>query len=42
MHKDHFEVFNTNGKIRTILNLDGTVNFGKLEAAKRKGRTIDF
>jgi len=40
MHKNHIEVFNRNGKIKTVLNLDGTENISKLKAAE--GRTVDF
>ena len=29
LHKDHLEVFDKNGTLRTILNLDGTVNLDK-------------
>lgn len=42
MHKDHFEVFSSNGRIKTILNLDGTENLSKLKAARKEGRTLDF
>lgn len=29
LHKDHLEVFDKNGKIRTVLNLDGSINLDK-------------
>ena len=40
MHKDHFEVFNKNGKISLVLNLDGSVNLSKTEVAIRQGRRL--
>jgi len=40
MHKDHFEVFNKNGKISLVLNLDGSVNLSKTEVAIRQGRKL--
>ncbi|KXT84575.1 Hemolysin/hemagglutinin-like protein HecA precursor [Streptococcus oralis] len=40
MHKDHFEVFNKNGKISLVLNLDGSVNLTKTELAIRQGRRL--
>ena len=40
MHKDHFEVFNKNGKIKLVLNLDGSVNLTKTELAIREGRRL--
>ena len=39
-HKDHFEVFNKNGKISLVLNLDGSVNLTKTELAIRQGRRL--
>ena len=33
LHKDHLEVFNKQGQIVNILNLDGTSNFNKLNKA---------
>lgn len=29
LHKDHLEVFDKNGNLRTVLNLDGTINLEK-------------
>ena len=40
MHKDHLEVFEPTGKIRTVLNLDGTVNEIKLAMARKQGRKL--
>ncbi|WP_249939054.1 VENN motif pre-toxin domain-containing protein, partial [Tenebrionicola larvae] len=37
-HKNHLEVFDSKGKFKAVLNLDGTVNKAKTEAAK--GRKI--
>ena len=37
LHKNHLEVFDRNGKLRTILNLDGTENITTLlQAGKRR------
>ena len=40
LHKDHLEVFNRNGRISQVLNLDGTRNLSKTEIAFREGRRI--
>lgn len=37
-HKNHLEVFDSKGKFKAVLNLDGTINKVKTEAAK--GRKI--
>ena len=37
-HKNHLEVFDSKGKFKAVLNLDGTINQTKTEAAK--GRRI--
>ena len=39
-HKDHLEVFNSRGKAKSVLNLDGTVNHKKANKAIKEGRTI--
>lgn len=39
-HKNHLEVFTEQGKSRTVLNLDGTVNNVKKAQALAQGRTI--
>ncbi|MBJ2334066.1 hypothetical protein JFB35_21250 [Dickeya solani] len=33
-HKDHLEVFDKRGDFRSVLNLDGTINQTKTDAAK--------
>ncbi|WP_413487713.1 T7SS effector LXG polymorphic toxin [Carnobacterium divergens] len=33
LHKDHIEVFDSNGNFRTVLNLDGSINVEKIKAA---------
>ncbi|CAD5900215.1 T7SS effector LXG polymorphic toxin [Carnobacterium maltaromaticum] len=38
LHKDHLEVFDSNGKFRKVLNLDGTINIDK--TAKGMGRIL--
>ncbi|MCI1005424.1 hemagglutinin [Herbaspirillum sp. C7C8] len=40
IHKDHLEVFDSTGKIHTVLNLDGTVNFKKRDLALAQGRKL--
>jgi filamentous hemagglutinin len=37
-HKNHLEVFDRNGKSTFVMNLDGTMNAEKTQAAK--GRTL--
>lgn len=37
-HKNHLEVFDSKGKFKAVLNLDGSINQAKTEAAK--GRTL--
>ena len=39
-HKDHIEVFDESDKIRTVLNLDGSVNYEKWNKAQKEGRTL--
>jgi filamentous hemagglutinin len=39
-HKDHLEVFDQHGKFRFVLNLDGTINQDKTNAAERQGRRL--
>lgn len=41
MHKDHLEVYNSNGNVKSVLNLDGTINEKKTSAAIEEGRTIE-
>ncbi|KAA1181262.1 hemolysin BL-binding protein, partial [Photorhabdus heterorhabditis] len=33
-HKNHLEIFDNKGKFKAVLNLDGTVNQTKTDAAK--------
>lgn len=40
MHKDHLEVFDSKGNLRTVLNLDGTVNHKKRDLALNQGRKL--
>ncbi len=40
LHKNHLEVFTKNGKLRTVLNLDGNVNWSKLKQALKQGRNL--
>ena len=40
LHRDHFEVFNKNGVIKNVLNLDGTINEVKAKIANDLGRNI--
>ncbi|WP_180937520.1 hemagglutinin repeat-containing protein [Herbaspirillum seropedicae] len=39
-HKDHLEVFDKHGKFKSVLNLDGTLNRAKTNAAERQGRRL--
>jgi filamentous hemagglutinin len=39
-HKDHLEVFDQHVKFRFVLNLDGTINQDKTNAAERQGRRL--
>ena len=38
LHKDHLEVIDKTGKVKFVLNLDGTLNVDK--TFKAKGRTV--
>ncbi|MCB9229488.1 MAG: pre-toxin TG domain-containing protein [Deltaproteobacteria bacterium] len=40
LHKDHLEVFDSNGKFKHVLNLDGTINVDK--TTKAAGRSINL
>ncbi|MDU0328931.1 polymorphic toxin-type HINT domain-containing protein, partial [Paenibacillus sp. 3LSP] len=40
LHHDHIEVFDSRGKVKAVLNLDGSFNAKKTEAALKEGRTI--
>ncbi|MEJ1095807.1 MULTISPECIES: RHS repeat-associated core domain-containing protein [unclassified Pseudoxanthomonas] len=39
-HKDHIEVFDSTGKAKAVLNMDGTTNVKKTEAAIEAGRRL--
>src|SRR5690606_25201565 len=40
MHKNHLEVFDRNGKIKAVLNLDGTLNDSKTKKALAEARKL--
>lgn len=40
LHKNHLEVFDKRGNVRAVLNLDGTLNGPKTDAAKMAGRKL--
>lgn len=40
LHKDHLEVFDSQGNFKHVLNLDGTINIEK--KTKAAGRTINL
>ncbi len=40
LHRDHMEVFDSRGKVKAVLNLDGSFNAKKTEAALKEGRRI--
>lgn len=39
-HKNHLEVFNSKGKVKAVLNLDGSYNDTKTQAAIKEGRRL--
>lgn len=39
-HMNHLEVFKGNGEVRAVLNLDGTINRAKTDAAIAEGRRL--
>ncbi|WP_227989411.1 hypothetical protein, partial [Streptococcus ruminantium] len=40
LYKDHLEVFNKNGKVKSVLNLDGSINFEKTRKVLEQGRRL--
>lgn len=40
-HKDHFEVYDKNGKAKAVLNMDGSLNAKKTETALKEGRRLE-
>ncbi|CAH1057236.1 hypothetical protein PAECIP111894_03394 [Paenibacillus pseudetheri] len=40
LHYDHIEVFDSRNKVKAVLNLDGSFNAKKTEAALKEGRKI--
>ena len=40
-HKDHLEVLDSKGNAKAVLNLDGTVNAAKTEAAIEMSRRLE-
>ncbi|WP_155972786.1 pre-toxin TG domain-containing protein, partial [Streptococcus ruminantium] len=40
LHKDHLEVFNKSGKVKSVLNLDGSINFEKTRKVLEQGRRL--
>ncbi|MCU3854666.1 contact-dependent inhibition toxin CdiA [Enterobacter roggenkampii] len=40
LHKDHIEVFDSKGKVKAVLNIDGSFNDAKTKAAKAEGRRL--
>ncbi|MGP2518170.1 hemagglutinin repeat-containing protein, partial [Yersinia sp. 2545 StPb PI] len=39
-HKNHLEVFDSKGKVKAVLNLDGSYNDAKTQAAIKEGRRL--
>jgi filamentous hemagglutinin len=39
-HKNHLEVFDSKGKVKVVLNLDGSYNDSKTQAAIKEGRRL--
>lgn len=42
LHGDHIEVFNKHGKVKFVLNIDGSQNFKKTNIAIKENRKIDI
>ncbi|MBR8661825.1 hypothetical protein KDN35_19610 [Brevibacillus sp. NL20B1] len=42
LHYDHIEVVDSRGKVKAVLNLDGTLNVSKTEQALKQGRTVKW
>ncbi|MEF9675809.1 hemagglutinin repeat-containing protein [Pectobacterium aroidearum] len=40
LHKDHIEVFDSKGKVKAVLNLDGSYNDSKTASAIKEGRRL--
>ncbi|MEK9498353.1 hypothetical protein V2H77_18155 [Photorhabdus sp. P32] len=40
MHKNHIEIFDKNGKFKSVLNLDGSYNEVKTQKAMAEGRRL--
>ncbi len=40
LHKDHIEIFDSKGKVKAVLNIDGSFNDAKTKAAKAEGRRL--
>lgn len=40
LHKDHIEVFDSKGKVKAVLNIDGSFNDAKTKAARAEGRRL--
>ncbi|MBA0169567.1 hypothetical protein H0247_19625 [Pectobacterium sp. CFBP8739] len=40
LHKDHIEVFDSKGKVKAVLNLDGSYNDSKTANAIKEGRRL--
>jgi len=40
MHKYHNKVFGSRGKVKAVVNLDGSYNQKKAEAAIKEGRRL--
>ncbi|MGP3591264.1 VENN motif pre-toxin domain-containing protein, partial [Vagococcus sp. WN89Y] len=40
LHKDHIEVFDSKGKVKAVLNIDGSYNSSKTQAAVKEGRRL--
>jgi len=40
LHKDHIEVFDSKGKVKAVLNTDGSYNDSKTQSAIKEGRRL--
>jgi len=40
LHKDHIEVFDSKGRVKAVLNTDGSYNDSKTKSAIKEGRRL--
>lgn len=42
LHKDHLEIIDSKGKVKAVLNLDGSLNVTKTEKVLKEGRRVKW